>query len=153
MCIDGTAKLETPEGRRGLNSLHVGDLVKSTNGSYQKVVRMDHGLAARCGRRPSRADDFVEISRSATGNKLLLTEDHVVEGVPAKDWPWLLKPVEAVAFGDILLEDGSDYLANGFRISTTKALCSLHAALEAHNRTRQAMQAVPALPAVLAEAI
>ncbi len=146
-CIDGTAKLETPEGRRSLNSLHVGDLVKSADGSYQKIVRMDHGLAAR-----SRANDFVEISRSAKGNKLILTEDHVVEGAPARDWPWLLKPVAAVACGDILLEDGSDYLANGFRIKTTKALCSLHAALAAHDRTRQAEPAVLAELATPAEA-
>lgn len=139
MCIDGTAKLKTPEGLRGLNSLHVGDSVESTDGGYQKIVRVDHGLAAR-----SRLGDFVEISRTASGqgpqgNKLILTEDHVVEGAPARDWPGMLKSVEAVACGDILLEDGSDYLANGFRVSTTKALCSLHAALVAHNRTRQAV--------------
>lgn len=120
-CIDGTAKLETPDGKRSLGSLHVGDRVKSTNGSYQKVVCMDHGLAADI-----RAGDFVKISRTAEGRSLILTKEHVVEGARAEDWPWLLEPVKAVVCGDILLEDGSDYFANGFRVSTSKALRDLY---------------------------
>lgn len=126
VCIDGDAMLETLDGQVSIADVQVGDEVMSAEGRLQKVVNKDYGLPYA-----SRQDDFVTID--AQGRTLTVTVDHVISGKPAGEWKagevmdrlGLISSVvkaEAVHCGDILLEDGSDYIANGFRVSTVRDL-------------------------------
>jgi hypothetical protein len=108
-CIDGAAELQTEGGHVTLANVPIGAKVMSANGTFQSVADKDYGKPW-----DSRRDDFVKIESG--GRTLILTEDHVVGGKPAGEWDH--EEVGPVHCGDILLADGSDYMANGFVVST-----------------------------------
>ena len=112
-CIDGDAMLETVDGKVSLADVQIGDEVLSANGTHQKVVNKDYGMPYA-----SRHDDFIKITLD--GNFLILPKDHIVAGKPAAYWPH--EQADPVHCGDIHLEDGSDYIANGFGVSTMPEL-------------------------------
>lgn len=112
-CIDGDAMLETVDGRVSLAEVQIGDEVLSANGTHQEVVNKDYGMPYA-----SRSNDFIKITLDE--NSLILTKDHIVAGKPAAYWPH--EQADRVHCGDIHLEDGSDYIANGFGVSTMPEL-------------------------------
>ena len=113
VCIDGDSRLDTKLGKVSLADVQLGDEVMSSSGTYQKIVNKDYGMP-----HVSRRGDFIKIT---TGKEsLVVTKDHVVGGKLAEDWPH--EKAVPVHCGDILLEDGSDYIANGFVVSTMPQL-------------------------------
>lgn len=113
VCIDGDAKLQTAEGRVSLADVQIGDQVLSANGTYHRIVNEDYGMP-----QASRHGDFIKIT---TGEEsLVVTKDHIVGCARAETWPH--QQADPVPCGDILLEDGSDYIANGFVVSTMTEL-------------------------------
>lgn len=137
VCIDGDAMLETVAGQVSLADVRIGEEVTSADARLKKVVGKDYGLPHAL-----RQDDFVTID--AQGRTLTLTVDHIVSGKPAGDWKAgdvmdrlgrisSITKAEPVHCGDILLEDGSDYIANGFRVATTPALVAARRKELCHN--------------------
>lgn len=110
VCVDANARVQVPGGWRQLKALKVGDVVLNADGSPRRITRYDCGMPW-----PERAQDFVEIE--AGNQRLVCTKDHVINGRPAGTWATVL-PHEPIECGDLRLEDGSDYVANGFRVTS-----------------------------------
>ena len=125
-CIDGNAVLRMPNKPRMLKDVEIGDKVLNVRGDYVEVVAKDYGRPHE-----ERNGDYVELSCGA--HSIIVTKDHHVGGKPAGDWHvgeemtfyndkhCLIEGVEKVGpvlCGDILLADGSDYIANGFVVTS-----------------------------------
>ncbi len=114
-CIDSEAGISTPDGHKPLREVEVGSTVLNADGEPKTVVLKDHG-------RPhaERFDDYVRLTKD--GRSLVVTTDHVVDGRPAGEWDSdpdaTVEKAGHVPSGDLLLEDGSDYIANGFRVKS-----------------------------------
>ena len=125
-CIDGNAVLKMPDKPRMLKDVEIGDMVLSSRGDYVEVVAKDFG-------RPhaERKNDYVELSCGT--HSIIATVDTHVGGKPAGEWHVgetmefyndkrctldSVDKVGAVLCGDILLADGTDYVANGFVVTS-----------------------------------
>jgi hypothetical protein len=123
-CIDANALIETPEGRLPLHEIQVGDLIIGLDGRIVRVTEKDCGEPWQ-----EREDDFVRVYLVGGGH-LVMTQDHILAGHPAKDWhaPERImcldgvREVEAVRAcvamrcGDLGTEKGRGYWANGFPV-------------------------------------
>ncbi len=111
-CIDADAMIATPNGDIPLREIQVGDLILNDRDEPKRVLFKDLGEPW-----DERKGHYVEV-RSFGLDSLVLTRDHVIGGKPAIDWEddkgIRVRPHVAVTSGDLLLEDGSNYLANGF---------------------------------------
>ena len=125
-CIDGNAVLRMPDKPRMLKDVEIGDKVLNSRGDYVEVVAKDFG-------RPhdERENDYVELTCGTYS--IIATTDHHVGGKAAGDWHIgetmefyngkrctldSVDKVGAVLCGDILLSDGTDYIANGFVVTS-----------------------------------
>ena len=130
-CIDGDAVVvrTSPDGEAvptALKDVEVGDFVLGDDKQYHKVVQRDYGAP-----HPERGDDFINIH--TTSGDLTLTRDHPVGGKRADEWQpgQRMKTrydaeavveqaiqVAPVACGDLQLEGGHAYYANGLIVSS-----------------------------------
>ncbi len=122
-CIDGDAELVTPDGMRKLKDIQVGDKAMNCHGEFIEVVWKDYGS-------PAEENEYVELSCGA--RSLIVTVDHFIGGKPAGEWDVGeemelynnkhsiegVKKVGWVNCGDIRLADDSDYVANGFVVTS-----------------------------------
>lgn len=138
MCIDGDAVLVIPGRLCILKDIQIGDKVLNSRGRFVEVVWKDYGY-------PAEENEYVELSCGAS--TLIATTDHHVGGKPAGEWhrgdemqfynkKRLIEGVKKVGWvlcGDIRLADDSDYIANGFVVSSQLARVE---AAWAHARSR-----------------
>ena len=123
-CLD----IRTPLRTRGkfilLRDIKTGDLILNADGKWRTVVAKDMGTAPKW-----RWADFVEL-KCEKYPSIVLTRDHVINGKPAGSWKVgdrlsranhivRTQPHPPVPCGDILLDDGSEYMAGfGYRVSS-----------------------------------
>lgn len=124
-CIDGDSQFETKQGKRRLAELRIGDKVKSSDGQFKEIVFLDYGNPDE-----SRMNDYLTITTDLS--TITVTKDHIIEDKPAGEWKEgdrmrtpkghvdvvSIHPAVAYPSGDILLEDGSDYIASGFYVGS-----------------------------------
>lgn len=129
MCIDGDAIVVMPDKTRRLKDIKVGDKVLNSRGEFVEVVWRDYGY-------PAEVNEYVELSCGAS--RLIATTDHHIGGKPAGEWrsgeemqfynkKRLIEGVQKVHWvlcGDIRLADDSDYIANGFVVTSQLARAS-----------------------------
>ncbi len=117
ICI-GEDSVIDGENPKTLRDVRIGDMVLSADGNLQAVVAK-HFV-------DNRFDDdrwdatFIRLHKDK--RDILVSVDHVIDGKPAGEWAesdqaWSDK-AERMFVGDILLEDGSDYMANGFAVQS-----------------------------------
>jgi hypothetical protein len=123
-CIADTALVPTPTGSKPLRDLRVGDVVIDANGIETTILAKDHGLDKTF---PPTVSLTTDDGQNITG-----TDDHIVDGKPLGEWipgqhilngDW---PVEVtnvlmggyMIMGDLMLTNGGDWVANGFRVES-----------------------------------
>lgn len=121
VCIDQEAMIDTPRGKRALVTLNIGDAVYNHKRESRRIVNKDCGIPHR-----ERMGDYMVLSVGR--NTLLCTIEHVIDGKRADEWRVgdVIRMADETAVvtethkcparksGDILLDDGSPYIANGF---------------------------------------
>jgi hypothetical protein len=114
ICIDGESRIATADGSTLLKNVRVGDRVRSAHGGCREVVAKHL--------RQYTGDDSWYIRLTMNGRFIIISRDHPIEGRPAGEWigepgvEW--KSAVPKVAGDLLLDDGSGYIANGFVISS-----------------------------------
>lgn len=125
-CVDGRSLILTYNGPRMLSEIAEGDVVMAADGEWKRVAAKDYGTVPEEGRTQDHAMLVTE-----TGEQIVATLDHSIGGKPMGDWKagdvitmvngdeqeviYILEYPYVVS-GDLGLEDGSDYVANGFRV-------------------------------------
>lgn len=116
ICIGEDSLIECPVGVKPLRDVQVGDVVTNADGQPRKVVAKH--LSEHRG---DWDKNFVTLTFD--GNSIVCSLQHKIEGRQAMAWMttpganWSAAgPRQRV--GDILLEDQSDYIANGLRIES-----------------------------------
>lgn len=114
ICIDGDSMIPTLEGDKTLRDIQVGDMAINADGKPKAVV------AKHFGAYEGGYEDYAELVLDS--GVITASLEHVVEGHTVSHWvergdvEW--RPMSPEFAGDILLEDGSDYVANCVRISS-----------------------------------
>lgn len=114
VCIDGESLLETPDGQVRLADIPVGAVVLNSEGEWKKVIAKHHRTYT------GGWDDYIRLTIDDL--PIVISLDHPIEGRPAFMWThdvyveWEHARPESA--GDILLEDGSEYIANGYAITS-----------------------------------
>lgn len=147
-CIDGDAIVTMPGKQRMLKDIKVGDKVLNSRGEFVEVVWADYG-------RPAEVSNYVELSCGA--NRLIATTDHHVGGKTVGEWgigeemelyngKFLIEGIKNVGWvlcGDIRLVDDSDYIANGFVVTSQLARASATWARELEGKLEHASSPAP----------
>jgi len=113
-CVDGDAMIEMADGSlKALKAVQIGDLVLNAEGSPEKVIDKDYGLPHE-----ERRGDYIVLRSDY--NMLVITNDHLMGGKPAGELPH--DPHPSVVSGDLELESGGGYIANGFPVDSMMSL-------------------------------
>jgi len=124
-CVDGEAVVTTPLGAKPLRAIGPTDQVMGADWRYHKVIAKDYGEIG-----PQDRQKYVKITASNTS--ITCTADHVIGGKRADEWQVedvitvdgteraisRVDPAEYVMSGDLALEGGVPYLANGFVVES-----------------------------------
>lgn len=114
ICIGEDSLIDCVDRDRTLGDIMVGDMALNADGQPRRVVAKH--LTAHKG---EWNHHFVRLHLN--GKSITISRDHRVEGKRASDWEddgVHTEPAAECWVGDILLEDGSDYVANGLRVSS-----------------------------------
>lgn len=124
-CIDGDTLVFTPLGGKSLEFVSPRDKLLGSDGDYHAVTAKDYGMVPESERVP-------HLRIWAGRKQITLTEDHEIEGKPAKDWkvgemiqvddePLKITSIERAVYrvsGDVCLEGNVPYIANGFVVNS-----------------------------------
>lgn len=115
ICIGEDSLLITLDGEKPLKDIRVGDQILNAAGEWREVIAKHLGQF--------KGDWGAKFGRLCIDDRsIVISLDHVVDGREAKDWigepnvKW--EPVKSMKAGDLLLDDGSEYSANDFAITS-----------------------------------
>ncbi len=128
-CIDGNSLVATPAGLRSLFHVKPGDEVYDDKMEPRKVLAVDYGTV------PEEFQNEHVILATEAGS-IILTKDHPIGGKPAGEWVVgdqitmaggkvaevvRVMPASYVVSGDLHLEGGRGYIADGFVVGSNLA--------------------------------
>jgi hypothetical protein len=118
VCIGEDSVIKTRRGSKTLRQVCVGDWTRNADGKWRKIVAKHFGAYD--------GDDTLYIRLTMDGISITASRDHVINGRSAEQWigepgvEW--EPMIPDAAGDLLLDDESDYVANGFVVRSLMGL-------------------------------
>ena len=129
ICITRDSIIKCLGGNKPLGDIRIGDYVFNADGKLSMVVGKHLGEY-----RGDWSDEYARI-RFSDGRNIVASMNHIIEGRTVGEWVAsgeveVSHPGDRRSSGDLLLEDESDYIANGLRITSLIRHSDLPALME-----------------------